>query len=175
MLFKKTLIVFGYLVKTFIQVKKHHGTVGGVASMCADGMHILQVDYDDISWNLMQFELRAIQKSYDVGNIYVLESSPGKYHAISFSKFNYNELRGILEQLHCDAAFKISKTILLRTSGKSDIDIKYKQTLSSNTKRESSVGHAKHYLNANILKPEHLSSISDWDGLDGVNEVKYPT
>tara|TARA_Y100000310_G_scaffold320836_1_gene377687 strand:+ start:147 stop:617 length:471 start_codon:yes stop_codon:yes gene_type:complete len=59
--------------------------VDGVNSETRDGQHVLMWDFDNTDYFKVAAVLRLAQDFYDLPPIYILESSPGGYHAYCFA------------------------------------------------------------------------------------------
>lgn len=144
----KRLKILGHDVRISINIRPWGGLVEGNMALCPDGNYIAQVDYDKQKIELIRYELKAMQRKYNLGNFYILESSPGKYHAVCFSKMEWGEYNSLLQQLRCDPGFTQTKTYLLRTSLKKGQKegLKFKEVLLNDSNRELSRAHIRHYV-----------------------------
>lgn len=164
-------------IKTILSVKKYTGIVEGNLAMCSDGNFIIMIDYDNAPIQRIEYELKSIQKKYRINTFYIIQSSPNKYHAVSFEKVEWNELREILEMTCCDTCYRQSRTILLRTSPKNNKSIQlYKVLKQGALIRQKSKAHALHYTRKISELKEHINfNELGWDENKELMLVEYTT
>lgn len=138
----------------------------GSYSICEDGQHVLYLDYDELPLTIILTELKAIQNLYDIGNIYIIETSKKKYHAISVDKVNVKEYDEILKWLNVDPnhrkgpKFNNMNSFVLRLNDYNNYTMKIICNLSNRSKREKSKVHAK-LLNSRF--PELIKITKQFD------------
>jgi len=121
-------------------------TVNGYTNRTIDGLYCCFIDYDQLELKWVMHELERLQKDYKLSTFYILESSPGSYHAISFDKLTLGEYLHVLrnssvDPAYMDVALKHGKKIwTLRATGKSS-EVKYKCKIPGNNFREQSRAH----------------------------------
>lgn len=150
----------------------------GTSNKTEDGMHVPYLDYDFTEYQLIEDELKHLQQIFNLGNIYILQSSEKKFHAICLTKLTAKEFIELLESSSCDAAFKkiprfrSIRNWVLRCYSK---DIKHEpriiSTLPNKTKRQESSAHFS------MLKMLHkeISKIQNPDSLSKITLVSYKT
>jgi len=73
----------------------------GVYSSLPDGRHILMWDFDDVPLRTVELELRKVQFSYNLPNIYILNTGKkNHYIAYCFKRCTFEEAREILARCH---------------------------------------------------------------------------
>lgn len=122
----------------------------GTMNRCEDGKYIVYLDYDLIEEDYLKGELAHLQAVFDVGDFFVFQSSPKKYHAISFSKMTALEYVRLLENSSADELFKkIPRYVsyrnwVLRHFEKAEKNKpKYLYTLANTSNRQESYAHFK--------------------------------
>ena len=114
--FNKTLIIRRPRFK-LIPTRKVRAT--GIHSRCADGLHVIFLDYDEIDKMTLIQDLQWLQQAFKLSHFYVfttkkeqriivngLEQVIGSYHAINLDKFTLYEANLILQRSHSDFDFK---------------------------------------------------------------------
>ena len=114
--FNKTLIIRGPKFK-LIPTRKIRTL--GIHSRCADGLHVIFLDYDEIDKTTVIQDLQCLQQSFFLSDFHLfatkkeekimvngIEQTIGSYHAICLDKFTLYEANLILMRSHADAAFK---------------------------------------------------------------------
>lgn len=86
--------------------KKRTETVKGITNRCDDGHYILFLDYDNIPYEWLKEELKALQVEFSIKELFILKSSSDSYHIISFEKFTREEYEQILHRSSCDKGYK---------------------------------------------------------------------
>ena len=72
--------------------------VDGVNSEIEGGGHILMWDFDGVSLVDVRGALKLAQSYYELPRIFILESSPGSYHAYCFVRSTWGEACAIVAQ-----------------------------------------------------------------------------
>jgi hypothetical protein len=80
--------------------------IAGITNRCSDGKYITFLDYDNIPYEWLKDELLAIQKEFDLKQIYLFKSSEESFHVICFEKMNREEYEKILHRSSCDPGYK---------------------------------------------------------------------
>lgn len=86
--------------------KKRTETVKGITNRCEDGKYILFLDYDNIPYEWLKDELKAIQIEFSIKELFVMKSSKDSYHIISFEKMTRETYEQILHRSSCDKGYK---------------------------------------------------------------------
>lgn len=163
-------------LKLLLSLKKWNGKVKGNLALCPDGNYILMADYDRMKPEEFEYELKAVQNKYQLGDWHIIQSSPNKYHAVCFDKLDWNTMREILDQLRVDPAYRQSRTILLRTSPKSKHQPYYVKTIKSNNKKhQTSRAHMSHYINNIPGMPKNIMREYPCDNNNTLMAVEYTT
>lgn len=152
----------------------------GTMNRTQDGKYVVYADYDLIEEDDLKGELLHFQELMDIGDFHIFQSSPKKFHAISFSKMTAFEYVQFLENSSCDEAFKkvprfVSyRNWVLRCFAKGDKNKpKYLYTLPHNTYREQSYAHFKLLK---VLYPDiPINELKNSDCLDELSVLKYKT
>lgn len=152
----------------------------GSSNRTIDNKRIFYIDYDNLKESYVKEELLLLQEQYNLGKIYVFESSESSFHAVSFCKLSLNEFVDILENSSCDYAFKnmphylkFSKYWVLRQFSKGNKKRpKFKYCLKAKTNKKQSSAHHKYFK---ILYPKANIEIEKPDGLKDVVIIDYPT
>ena len=92
----------------FTVVKEPKVYTLGIASRCADGKHVIFLDYDGAKYEVVIEDIKALQEYYRLGNFYVFvtDKKGRKWHAICLDKFWLKEAYEIISSSSCDEAFK---------------------------------------------------------------------
>lgn len=165
---------FWHEVRFAIAVKSWSGLVEGNMALTESGDYVIMADYDKCPLEIVDFELKAIQKKYDLGNFYVLESSPGKWHAICFDKVNFGTYKEVLQQLRIDPGYLQSRTWVLRYGVKRGFVPKLHHVLAAESGKVRSRAHV-------LLYAEKLPEMRDYLPRDNLDDskilmgVKYTT
>jgi len=80
--------------------------VAGVTNRTKDGKYITFLDYDEIPYEWLRDELLAIQKEFDLKQLYVFKSGSDNHHVICFEKMNREDYEKILHRSSCDPGYK---------------------------------------------------------------------
>ena len=140
---------------------------------------VLFLDYDRgmrLPW--IEEEIRYFQDTMNMGDVVILESSPGSYHVVGFDYLTQEEENRIVWLANCDDAFKKSelfdfKSKVLRTFPKGlTPKPKYIKTVKSNINvRKKSMGHIKYYKWHFAIK-----DLNETNAIDtGIDLIEYPT
>jgi hypothetical protein len=143
---KKRFKFLGHEVRFALAIKPWNGIVEGCMALCEDGMYVVMADYDKCPMEIIDYELKTMQRKYGLGNFYVLESSPGKFQAISFDKVEFREYLEILKQLRIDPGYTQSRTFVLRTGPKKGNRVKLHHVIECTGRRELSRAHLNYYI-----------------------------
>ena len=127
--------------------------VAGVRSICEDGSHVLFLDLDNYSFKKLRTKLKELQDNYDVGTLYVFESSKNSYHVVSFNKFTYGEVIDIMKWFDWDCLKKYVLFSLKRGAFVLRFTDKYKKSMPTlklivvkdSIEKEQSKAHAKFF------------------------------
>jgi hypothetical protein len=98
----------------------------GVISRCADGMHCLFADYDEVHYSVLRDDILRVQRDYEAGTAVVLSSGElsmniqgeiyGNFHVIFCSKHTFATVNEIIQNMHTDLNFRdISRNFSYRT------------------------------------------------------------
>lgn len=99
----------------------------GVSNITADFNFIFFADFDRISEEDLNAQLRSLNGKYGLSHFLILESSPKKYNVINFERFELNEFQTILNNTLCDYTYKnippkLDKGWIVRIFPKYDMD-----------------------------------------------------
>lgn len=150
----------------------------GSYSLCMDGLHVLYLDYDQLPLQIIINEIKSIQEMYDIGNIYIFESSLKKYHAVSLDKINIKEYYRIMQWLNVDPNhakgpyYNNMNSFVLRMSDAEEEHIRLVGTLARKSKRQKSKAHAKMF---NLKYPGMVKITKQFDNNDKLNICQYET
>ena len=78
----------------FSRLEKREGVASKVYGI--DDKHILLWDFDDIKLSIIKKSLRFMQIWYKLPTIYIISSSPNRYHAYCFASRTFREVINIL-------------------------------------------------------------------------------
>src|SRR4030067_2843716 len=76
--------------------------VGLISGKDRESNHYIFLDYDDCGLEKIESELRSFMQMEKIPKFLVVESSPGKYHALSFSPRPFLRRVGIMNASSCD-------------------------------------------------------------------------
>lgn len=162
MLLSHVFKVWSYSLLFKIQLMKRLDVrvEGGVSSRIPDtSLHVTFLDYDNITDERLQEELRFLQEEYQLGNFYVLETRNEGRHAICLDALRGRDQKEIVDFSNCDLMFKKAPRIneyrcwVLRFAKKGNRDPpRYLYTVESPYEGQNlqSRGHAKYLLNFGI-------------------------
>jgi len=169
------------LIFSFSIIDKKTVWTRGSSNRTKDNKRIFYIDYDNMKKTYVKEELLLLQEQYELGEVYVFESSKDSFHAVSFSKFSLKEFVDILENSSCCYAFKnmphylkFRKYWILRNFSKGNKKRpKLLYVLKSKTKREQSLAH---WIYFKALYPNgKIKELTKSDNLQSVVVVDYPT
>jgi len=127
--------------------------IEGIRSICSDNQHILFMDLDKYDMQELNKKVSELQQEYDVGSLYLFESSKGSYHLVSFNKFTYGECIDIMKffdwgclKKYCLFSIKRNSWVL-RFTGKYQKEAPQfvKKYSKKNTSRQQSSAHEKFF------------------------------
>ena len=88
-------------------VKKPDAKTLGITSYCKNGHHVLLFDFDGNSLEEVFFQMKTIQKYYNLPDIYLFENDTERsFHAICLAKMPLFKAIEIISQTTADKAFK---------------------------------------------------------------------
>ena len=90
----KMQVKFLYRVFSFVSYKTEEH-VAGVGSITQSGKHVLFLDFDNTSFEMVSKEMNELQKRLGLGNYIVLESSEGHFHVVFFELMSVGEITEI--------------------------------------------------------------------------------
>ena len=87
----------------------------GVLSLCADGQHVVLLDFDvphSYDWiEGLKEQTKLIQEDYDLGDFEVYETAGG-YHLICYTKVSLKEYKNLMDELPLlDRGFMVQATL----------------------------------------------------------------
>lgn len=173
---KKKVLIFSFSI-----IDKKIVWTRGSSNRTKDNKRIFYIDYDNLKKSYVKEELVLLQEQYDLGNVYIFESSKKGFHAISFSKFSLKEFVDILENSSCDYAFKnmphylkFTKYWVLRNFSKGKkTRPKFKYCIKGKTDKQESNAHFKYFK---ILYPKvKFKPLTNSDDLEEITIIDYPT
>lgn len=137
----------------------------GVNSKLQDGNHILMWDFDDVKLDLVISNLRAIQKSFDLPNIYILRTSePHNYIAYCFKRFPWHKARAIVgmtndidENFYKWAVFR--RRFTLRVGAKLGRKPQYIGHLGTDVKEDVQIEQLKSWVKYETLDGHHSARV----------------
>lgn len=128
----------------------------GIASRVPKTLcHVIFLDYDYISWDILTDELKALQETFLLSDFHVFKMDrEDAYHCICLDMLPLYEVRQVIMSSSCDLAFKLAprfnemRSWVLRTypKGKRDKPSYFAKVKSTNNVYLQSKAHAK-YLN----------------------------
>jgi len=85
----------------------------GLTSKIQD-KHFLMLDYDKVDIDVVQDDVRNLQRNFNIGTCLLRISSlynykkteVGSYHVYSFYKYDFEQVKRLLEHTRCDDSFK---------------------------------------------------------------------
>ncbi len=170
---RKRFKLFNHEFRTALIIKPWSGIVEGNLALCQDGHYTIMLDYDQLPLHAIKYELTALQKYYSLGNFYIIESSPDKYHAVCFDKIDYRLYKELLEQTRIDPGFRQSRMWLLRTSKKKGHKLKLIGVLKGKEMaRPKSKAHLLNYVKLMPDISKHCTE-GEWDNSTKVMHVWY--
>lgn len=88
-------LLFNYQLRIYLSCLEKRE---GVASKLFDkeDKHVLLWDFDDVELEVVEASLTAIMKRYKLPKIYIVSSSPKRFHAYSFTARTFKEVIHIL-------------------------------------------------------------------------------
>jgi hypothetical protein len=115
-----------------VSIYKKPQILKGVASYCADGKHVVFLDYDNVPLWLVEQDFSIIQEEFNLPPSYLFTTGQkkqngevfGNYHIICLAKFKPAEVYNIVSSTHCDINFMSMpqrnkyRNWILRTSDK---------------------------------------------------------
>jgi len=107
--------------KKWLELCKYGKTCLGISSQCADGKHVIMLDYDGITYEEMVEDVKRLQRRYKLPDAVIFKTKNG-YHAYILKKVTYGELCEIIKDSKCDPWFKDEecrknmKQVILRIS-----------------------------------------------------------
>lgn len=115
-----------------LSIYKKPQICNGYSSKCEDGRHIVMLDWDDVSFDVVEEDIKSIQELFNLPTAYVFYTRRyyqdgqlfGSFHAVMLSKFQIKDIMEILGYTHIDENFKTSparnsyRTWILRLSKK---------------------------------------------------------
>jgi hypothetical protein len=141
-------------------MKKLHVRSGGASSRVpGTALHVIFLDYDNITDDRLQEELLHIQDEKRIGNFYVLETRNEGRHAVCIDALPFKDAKAVVDYSSCDLMFKRGPRIneyrcwVLRFSEKGNRPApKYLYTVKSpyEGKNLQSRSHAKYLMNFGI-------------------------
>ena len=144
---------YNLLLKLQVIKKLEVRTKGVSSRIPGTTLHVLFLDYDNITDERLTEELRYLQDEFELGNFYVLETRNKGRHAICIDALRFTDILEIVRFSSCDLMFKKAPTIneyrcwVLRFAKKGDRDSpKYLYVVESphDEKNMQSRGHAKY-------------------------------
>ena len=130
----------------FTSLKQKTETINGYTNRTKDGLYCVFIDYDDLELKWVMQEIERLQKDYRLSTFYILESSPGNFHAVCFDKLSLGEYLTVLrnssvDPRYMDVPLKHGKKIwTLRATGKNS-EIHYKCKIPGDNWRQQSRAH----------------------------------
>ena len=146
---------YSLLLKLQIMKKLDVRTKGVSSRIPGTTLHVLFLDYDNITDEKLTEELRYLQEQFELGSFYVLETRNKGRHAICVDALRPRDQKEIVDFSSCDLMFKRAPMIneyrcwVLRYAKKGNRDEpKYMYTVKSphEGKNLQSRGHAKYLL-----------------------------
>jgi len=118
-------------------------------------LHVICLDYDNVTDDRLKEELRFLQEEFELGNFYIFETKFDGRHALCIDALRFKDVWDVIGFSSCDWMFKRAPRIneyrcwVLRYAKKGDRDApKYLYTVESphEGKNLQSRGHAKYLL-----------------------------
>jgi len=94
--------------KKWLELCKYGKTCLGVSSQCADGKHVIMLDYDGIAYEEVVKDVKTLQHRNKLPDAVIFKTKNG-YHAYILKKVTYEELCKIIKDSKCDPWFKDKK------------------------------------------------------------------
>lgn len=82
--------------------------IQGYTSRCEDGQHVLFLDYDNVSPEIVKADLRALAPRITHALIFATDVQEddlgpvGNFHVICLDRFSYHECYQLMRETHCD-------------------------------------------------------------------------
>jgi len=127
-------------------------TRGYSSRVIPTSLHVIFLDYDNITDERLIEELKFLQDEFEIGNFYVLATHEYGRHAICIDALTLKEVKEIVDFSNCDLAFKKApminefRTWILRCEKKGDRSPpKYLYTVESpyEGRNPQSIGHKR--------------------------------
>lgn len=147
------------LLKAQLMKKLDVRTEGVSSRVPKTALHVICLDYDNITDPRLVEELKHIQCEKKIGNFYVLETRNEGRHAVCIDALRFKDVKDVIDYSSCDLMFKRGPRIsqyrcwVLRFAKKGNRDApKYVYTVKSpyDGKNLQSLGHATYLMNFGI-------------------------
>jgi len=89
-----------------VHIFKKPQIVKGYSNVCSDGKGILIIDYDNVSFSIVEEDYLFIQKQFNLPPAYLFKTKEDNYHVVCLRKFNQSKIFEILQHTRCDDNFK---------------------------------------------------------------------
>ena len=157
--------------------------IKGYTSRCEDGQHVLFLDYDMVSPEIVALDMATLKPYITHAYVFTTKEETtelgvvGNYHIICIDKFLYHEIFDLMKLTHCDSLHtNLAKRTRYRAwvlrftgkGGRSKPQFKHFYKNQTMNNRQQSLGH---YDMIHILNPEIDKSDSDLMELDGSTKV----
>jgi hypothetical protein len=150
---KINLELFGYEIGAILQGrKKLLEPMAGITNRTKDGFFVLFLDYDNVDYEWIKGEIEAIQKEFQLGDIYIFQSGENNYHVVGFDKLTREEFQEIQHRSSCDPYHKKipwtfgKRVVTLRATPKKGKEIKLKEMIYGyDNGRQQSAAHANFF------------------------------
>jgi len=134
-------------------------TEGASSRIPKTALHVTFLDYDNITDERLQEELRFLQEEFEIGNFYVFKTRDEGRHCICVDALRFRDQKDIVDFSSCDLMFKKAPRIneyrcwVLRFAKKGNRPAPtFLYTVESphEGKNLQSLGHAKYLLNFGV-------------------------
>ena len=85
--------------------------IKGYTSRTEDGKHVLFLDYDLVSPEIVKLDIETLMKEHNISHAYIFTTHEeedklglcGNYHVICLEKFYFTEILDMMGKTHCDS------------------------------------------------------------------------
>jgi len=170
-----------------ISIYKKPTIVQGIASYCADGKHVLFMDYDNCPLWLIKEDYKRLQDKYGLPMAYLFTTKEkkengekiGNYHVICLAKFYPKKIYEIISKTHADVNFMSMplrnkyRNWILRISNKGKrTRPKFVEMIGEDSNYNYQISKSHFNLLKNIY-PNALPKCFKWNNQDNLNKIYF--